>query len=138
MTALLALKTALDWVVAHKGAATALVLALVLALCRLQLALARADAAAARGQLADAKASISMLEASLDQQNAAVDNWRLQAQAAQADARRLRAAAETGFQAELARARALLERPKDPTTCPEAWDRLFQALEGVQYQGVTP
>jgi hypothetical protein len=122
------------WVKAQPWRAVVLALALCLLWTGWRLRAARAGEATAQGRTVRAVAWAERLDAELEAQNAAVDNWRLQAQAAQHRARSLQAAAEAAYQVQLDRARELLERPKDPIGCPEAWDRLFQALEGLNYQ----
>lgn len=122
------------WVKANPWRALALGLALALLWTSWRLRAARAGEATAQGRTARAVAWAERLDKELDTQNAAVDAWRLQAQAAQHRARTLQAAADAAYQIQVDRARELLERPKDPIGCPEAWDRLFQALEGISYQ----
>lgn len=133
MTILSVLSAVFGWVKDHKAATAGLLLAAALGVAHVQLWALRDELTTAQAQVTAAKAYESTLEDKIDTQTDAIQKWHLAAQDAQAEAAKLRAAAEDQYQAELGKAKVLLERPKDSITCPQAWDRLFQALQGIHY-----
>jgi hypothetical protein len=114
------------WLVKNPFMALSLALTLALGGMWLDLKWVKAD-------LATALADKVTLQAAVDQQNKAVDGYKAAVQDAQAHEAAALAKAQAGQAAAHKRALAILSAGGKAVPCPEAWDRLVLAIQGVQW-----